>query len=458
MIHVIDIPNYDLVMSAPRLPTEIVLRILDFANTPSSDPKLLQSCSLVCKAWSGHAQKLLFHSVSIATHRGYTALIAAFKPHRHRRSNSTVITRGSHLTNSPPLSSIAGIPPTLSFAYSDILRGSVAELNVIIDFNQYDGLTFAKLSHVISLCPNLQRVGISVFGMQPQGRDVVGTPNQWRMRRLAPPIPDEVLEELRVAPNASRISELKLNDWSDDPKVLTQLLGVWPSITSLKIAGKLPTINNSIDSALSTTPLDTAPCALEALSLNCTTSAESNVDFIKWLLEGSRQTLRRLEFQKEPSGKLLEDIFVRSAFPLESVYLPSCASPAVGQIIRHRFVRTATPLLNEDNEIDGDHALLQAQGLKQVYVEDPSTPLKFLVSTIRSGTIQRLGFGVDGLTDLSSVARSIKAQTGLRHVAARICEGGGGNLGLGSLRIACAIRGIELKETRDVKEFRAWNA
>ena len=369
-----------------------------------------------------------------------------------------MIMRGSHLANPPPLSSLAGIPPTLSFAYSDILRGSVAELNVIIDFNQYDGLTFAKLSHVISLCPNLQRVGISVFGVQPQGRDVVGTPNQWRMRRLAPPIPDEVLEELRATPNASRISELKLNDWSDDPKVLIQLLGVWPSIVSLKIAGKLPNINNSIDSALSMIPLGAAPCSLEVLSLNCTTSAEANVDFVKWLLEGSRRTLRRLEFQKEPSGKLLEDIFVRSAFPLESVYLPSCASPTVGQIIRHRFVRTVTPLIDEDNEIDGDHALLQAQGLKQVFVEDPSTPLKFLVSAIRSGTIQKLGFGVDSLTDLSSVARAIKAQTGLRRVAVWISHNGGGNFGLGSLRIACAIRGIELKETRNVKEFRAWNA
>jgi len=455
---VIDIPNYDLVMSAPRLPTEIVLRILDLANAPSSDPKLLQSCSLVCKAWSGHAQKLLFRSVSITTHRGYTALVTAFKPHRHRRSNSTVMMHGLHLANSPPLSPLAGIPPTLSFAYSDILRRSVAELNVIVDFNQYDGLTFAKLSYVISLCPNLQKVGISVFGMQPQGKDVVGTPDQWRMRRLVEPIPDKVLQELRVAPNASRISELKLNDWSDDPKVLTQLLGVWPSITSLKIAGKLPTINNSIDSAISTIPPDAAPCALETLSLNCTTGVESNTDFVKWLLEGSQRTLRRLEFQKEPSKKLLEDIFVRSAFPLEAVYLPSCLSPAVGHIIRHRFVRTATPLLYEDSEIDGDQAILQAQGLKQVFVEDPSTPLRFLVSTIRSGTIRRLGFGVDNLTDLSSVARAIKAQTGLRHVAICICDGGGGNSGLGSLRIACAIRGIELKETRDVRKFRTWDA
>ena len=442
----------------PRLPTELVLRILDLANVPSSDPKLLQSCSLVCKAWSAYAQKLLFRSVSISTHRGYTALIAAFKPHRPRRRNSTVTMRGPHLTNSSSLSPIAGIPPTLTFAYSDVLRGSVAELNVIIDFNQYDGFTFTKLSHVISLCPNLQRVGISVFGMQPQGKDVVGTPNQWRMRRLAPPITDEVLQDLRTAPNASRISELRLNDWSDDPKVLIQLLGVWPSITSLKIAGKLPTINNSINSVISTTPPGTASCALEALSLNCATGEEPRVDFVKWLLEGSQQTLRRLEFLKEPSGKLLEDIFVRSAFPLESVYLPSCVSPAVGQIIRHCFAPTVTPTFGEGDGIRGDHTFLQAQGLKQVFVEDLSVPLKFLVSTVRSGTIQGFGFGVGSLTDLSSVARAIKAQTGLRRVAVWICDDGGGDFGLGSLRIACAIRGIELKETRDVKKFRAWGS
>jgi hypothetical protein len=29
-----------------------------------------------CKAWSAHAQKMLFRSVSISTHRGYTTLVA----------------------------------------------------------------------------------------------------------------------------------------------------------------------------------------------------------------------------------------------------------------------------------------------------------------------------------------------------------------------------------------------
>jgi hypothetical protein len=230
------------------------------------------------------------------------------------------------------------------------------------------------------------------------------------------------------------------------------------TFTSLKIAGKLPTTNNGIDSAFSAVPSDAAPCALETLSLNCATGTESNVDFVKWLLAGSRQTLRRLEFLKEPSGKLLEDIFVRSVFPLESVYLPSCVSPAVGQIIRHRLGPTVVPVFDGDNEIDGDHSFVQVQGLKELFVEDPSTPLKFLVSVVRSETVQRFGFGVDGCTDLSSIARAIKAQTGLKRVAVWICDGGGGNFGLGSLRIACAIRGIELEETRDVKEFRAWKA
>ena len=439
-------------MSVPGLPIEIVLRILNLANAPSSDLKLLRSFSLVCKAWSAHAQKLLFRSISISTHRGYTALIAVLKPHRLHGSNSRAMMRGSHLKKSlPPIATIPVSLPTLTFTYSDILRDSVLEFNAIIDFNQYDGLTFAKLSHIVSLCPNLRRIGISVFGMQPQGNDTVGASNQWRMRRLAPPIPDEVLEELRAASNASKISELRLNDWSDDPEALVQLLGIWPHITTLKIAGKLPTTITGIDSAFSATPLDAAPCALEALSLNCVTSAESNSDFVKWLLKGSQRTLRRLEFLKEPSGKLLEDILVRSVFPLESVYLPSCASPAVGQVIRHRL---GPP--DGDNKIDGDRTPFQVQGLKEVFIEDPSTPLKFLASTIRSGTVQRFGFGVGSHTELSAVARMIKVQTGLKRVAVWISCGGERNPGFGSLRIACAIKGIELEETRDVKKFRTW--
>ena len=359
----------------------------------------------------------------------------------------------------PPLSSTMGIPaflPSLSSAYSDILRGSVVELNVIVDFNQCGGLTFAELSHLVTLCPNLRRIGISVFGMQPQGGDTVGAPDQWRMRRLASPIPNEVLEELRTAPNASRISELRLHDWSDDPKVLLQLLTIWPHITSLKIAGKLPTINNGVGSAFSVIPLDAAPCALETLSLNCTTGAESNADFVKWLLEGSQRTLRRLEFLKEPSGKLLEDLFVRSAFPLESVYLPSCVSPAVGHVIRNRL-RPITALISDgDSEISGDRTFPQVQGLKEVFVENPSIPLEFLVATVRSGTVRRFGFGIDDRTVLSCVARAIKAHAGLERVSVWVCDGGEGNFGLRSLRIACAIRGIELEETRDIRKFRAW--
>ena len=446
-------------MPVPRLPTEIVLRILDLVNPPSSDLKLLQSCSLVCKAWSAHAQKALFRLVSVSSHRGYTALVAAFRPRILRASYSTVMAHESHLTRSPSLSSVVGIPtfiPTPSFPHSNMLRWSVVELNVIIDFNQYDGLTFAKLSHIVSLCPNLQSIGISVFGMQPYGRDTVGSPNPWRTKRFAPPIPNEVLEELRTAPNASRISNLRLNDWSDDPEILLQLLGIWPRITSLKIAGKLPTINNGIDSVFPTIPLGAAPCALKTLSLNCATSAESNVDFVKWLLEGSQQTLRYLEFLKEPSGKLLEDILIRSAFPLESVYLPSCASPAVGRIIRHRLGPTIVPMFTGDDKIDGDNAPLQVQGLREVFVENPSTPLEFLVSTVRSGSVRRFGFGVDDRTDLPSVVRAIKTHTGLKHVAVWVCDSGEGNFGLRNLRIACAINGIELDETRDVREFRAW--
>ena len=354
-------------MTLQQLPVEIVLQILDLAGAPSSDAKLLQSCSLMCKAWSTHAQKMLFHSISVSTHRKYTTLVTAFQPRMPHRSNSSVMMRRSHTTRSSPMPFIAGFPrflPALGFAYPNVLRGSVIELNIIIDFNQHDGLTFTELSRVVSLCPNIRKVGISVFGIQLPGRDTVGAANQWWTGRFAPPIPDEVLEELRTAPNAPRISGLRLNDWSDNPEVLIQLLATWPRITSLKIAGKLPAINNGIDSVSPTAPPDAAPCGLETLSLNCATGAESNVDFVKWLLAGSRHTLRRLEFLKEPSGKLLEDIFDSSVFPLEFVYLPSCVSPAVGRIIRRRLGPTVIPMFNGDEEIGGDHTSVHVQGLK----------------------------------------------------------------------------------------------
>jgi hypothetical protein len=457
MVLAIDTLNHELVMSPPQVPIEILLRILDLANKPAPDLKLLQSCSLACKAWSSHAQKLLFRSISLSTHRQYTTLVAALQPHAPEGTSAMVV-RKPYLTR-PPLSLITGLqksPPTLGFTYSNILRGSVIELNVIIDFNQPGGLTFAKFSHIVSLCPNLRKIGISVFGMQPQGMVAEEIPDHWRMR-LAPPVPEEVLEELRTASNASSISELRVHDWSDDSGILIQLLGIWPHITSLKVAGQLPATNRGINSSLWTSTLDTAPCALKMLSLNCATGTESTIDFVKWLLAGSRQTLRRLEFLREPSTKLLEDIFARSTFPLDSVSLPSCACPAVGQIIRDRLSPTLVRVFN-DHEIDEDNTLVRVQGLKELSVEDPSTPLKFLVSTVRSETVHRFGFGVDGRTDLSSIARAIKAQTGLKCIAIWFFNGGEVNFGLGSLRVACAIKGIDLEETRDIGEFRAWNA
>jgi len=115
-------------------------------------------------------------------------------------------------------------------------------------------------------------------------------------------------------------------------------------------------------------------------------------------------------------------------------------------------------MLDVDGEIDGDRSFVHVQGLKELFVEDPSTPLEFLLSVVRSETVQSFGFGVNCHTSLSSISRAIKAQTGLKRVAVWICDGGRRDLRLGGLRIACAIRGIEFEETRDVKEFRAWKA
>lgn len=457
-----DVSSHDPNMTPQQLPAEIVLRILDLANAPSSDSNLLKSCSLVCKAWSPHAQKMLFRSVSISTHSGYASLLAAFKPHApcQDRSNRSA-TRGSRAIGSSSISLITTLPvffPISGAAYSTLLRRSVVELNMIIDFNQPDGLTFTEFSHIVSLCPNIQRVGISVFGTQRPGRDVIGATDQLQTTRWAPSITDGVVEELRAAPNVSKVSGLRFNNWSDNSGILIQLLGIWPHITSLELSGKLPTINDGIDSAFPTVLPGAAPCRLEALSVNCATDVESNVDFIKWLLAGSQYALRRLKFLKEPSGKLLEDIFDNSTFPLESVYLPSCASPAAKQIIQRRFGSTVASTLNGDKRVPEDHPFIRAQDLKELFVEDPSTPLTFLLSAIRSETVQSFGFGVNGLTDVSFIARVIKARTRLKRVAVWIGDGGESNVGLGSLRIACAIRGIELEETRDVKEFRAWRA
>ncbi|KAJ7278962.1 hypothetical protein C8J57DRAFT_1305130 [Mycena rebaudengoi] len=50
---------------APTLTTELILEILDALSTPDPPYATLASCSIVCKAWSRYAQRLLFRKVKI---------------------------------------------------------------------------------------------------------------------------------------------------------------------------------------------------------------------------------------------------------------------------------------------------------------------------------------------------------------------------------------------------------
>ncbi|KZT02203.1 uncharacterized protein LAESUDRAFT_431017 [Laetiporus sulphureus 93-53] len=369
-----------------HIPTEIVMHILEMAfddAEPESNVQLFKNCSLVCGEWSVIAQKLLFRHVTLRSEAASVSFLQAV-------DRSTA--RGRMLGN------------------------AVQYMRVVLDHNQPNALSQSSFARAVTLCPHLYDINLALYGQGGPGEDVVGAPDANRMKRSAPSFDESTLELLRTGP---RIASLQFSNWSDNSSSLEQLLSIWRSLTSLTISGTPPRIPLTYPA-----PFE---CSLEKLRVNFQTTP--SVDFMVCLLRKSRDSLRVLEFERDPSPEMLEYFVHYHAAKLESLALPTCSGS------------------------DGLAAIAQCSSLRELRVENAWVPPS--VFKMLPDTTEHVAFGLDMDTGLSPVLQTIKRSETLRAVTLQVWHGGERHPQLNAVKIACARQGVSLRMTTDVREFRA---
>jgi hypothetical protein len=368
----------------PRIPPEIMLIIMEAAcdaEDIESNKALLRSMALVCREWSLHAQKLLFRHVVLNSEADYLAFKSA---------------------------------TTRSTEHGCVLGNAVRSMRASLDPNQPFGLSQIDFANAVTLCPNLRELNIGLYGRVPPGKDIVGFPDTQRMRRPAASFDERALDLLRSGP---RISTLRFNNWSENCQSITQLLGVWSSLKSLVIGGTAPELPSP-----ATEPF---PCALEELRMNFQTSP--SVDFLRWLLHNSADTLHTLEFEREPSPPVLQYLLNSHHATLTSLALPSCS-------------RTTQRILDK------------CTSLRRFTVEDGHS-LGLALKKL-SPHVEHIGFGLIKEMPMQAVLEAVKANASLRTVTVNLWDGDKLHRQLPSLKMACALRGIHLRITHDIRAFR----
>ncbi|KAJ8084925.1 hypothetical protein AAF712_004524 [Marasmius tenuissimus] len=371
--------------STTRMPVEIVMNIMELAcdeNEIEERRAFLKSCALVCRDWSMPAQKMLFRHVAFSTRTACMAFSDAVNPATERGRT---------------------------------LAAAVHRLRVSLDHNQPFGLSQRMFARAITLCPNLYELNLAVYGCGVPGEDIVGSPDVLRMRRPAPSFETETLELLKSGP---RISALTFRNWSENSQSITQLLSVWPSLKSLVISGTAPELPSPTS--------DPFPCALSELRVNCQSSP--SIDFFKWLLHNSAESLRKIEFEKEMSQTVVQYLLDTHRDTLESVRLPLCTR-------------------------ETSRSLAQCPNLRDVSVEDIS-PYPAIFKKL-SETIETFAFGLGRDTQVQAILEAIKGKKALHTVTVQLWNGGELHRHLASLKTTCALRGINLDLTQDIRMFRS---
>ncbi|KAI0071027.1 hypothetical protein K474DRAFT_695639 [Panus rudis PR-1116 ss-1] len=371
---------------APRptsIPNEIALQILEAAcYTDRGEPnrELLKQCALVCKDWSVLAQRLLFRDVVLRTQPAYTSFSNAV-------DRSTP--RGRMLGN------------------------AVHTLRVTLDHNQPQSLSEHAFACAVNQCPHLQQLRVAIYGQGAPGEDIIGSPASERMQRAAPSFDDVTLALLCSGP---QIRNLHFSNWSDNSTSLVQLLNVWPSLKSLTITGNPPSLPSPVPE----------PCVCSFEELHMTHQRSPSIDFLKWLTHHSQNSLRVLDFGREPSAEILDHLLVEHHGVLESLSVPTCGSPKA--------------------------AINGCLGLRSLRIENADAALGLYKSLPE--TIEHLAVGIHCDTPLQPVLRRVKANT-LKTLTLHLWRGAERHPQMNALRIACAVSGVRLQVTKDITVFRS---
>ncbi|KAF8167574.1 hypothetical protein B0H34DRAFT_645504 [Crassisporium funariophilum] len=281
-----------------QMPLELVLSFMEAACSSADNQAhihLLKSCSLVCRAWSAAAQKLLFAQVTLCTQRSFELFMSA-------------VDRNTD--------------------HGRILGNAVKRLRVVLDHNQPSSLHQHSFALAATVCPNLSELNISLYGSPEPGKDIVGVPDMSRLRRPAPSFDEHTLCLLKSGPT---IKALHFNNWSENQHSIFQLLDVWPSLHFLSIGGTAPLpLQDSVP------PF---PSALQEVRFNF--QSAPSIEFMHWLLHNSVNSLHTLRFEREPGLDLFEYLMNEHGSQLQSISLPVLGS------LEHALTLQKCPLLRE---------------------------------------------------------------------------------------------------------------
>ncbi|TFK56394.1 hypothetical protein OE88DRAFT_11250 [Heliocybe sulcata] len=368
---------------AVHLPVELIMHILEagyYSADLQPDDQLLRNCALVCRAWTGPAQKLLFRSVTLRNESAFDSFKLALDAGRQ-------------------------------------LADSVLRMRVVLDHNQPGHLSEASFAAAVAACPKLYELGLFIYGRG----DSIGVGHNDRgaisdsEATVAPAFSGRTVSLLRSGP---RVAALQYSSSCAEDEYLFQLLDAWPTVASLEVRGVPPRL--PLHASISYSG------SLEELHMNF--QSKPSTDFMNWLLQNSGRSLRVLDLEREPSNDLLQHLVGRHAGTLESLALPSCGSK------------------------EGAAVIGQCGKLREFRVEHSlGTPL---VYKMLPGGIQHVALGVDRDTQLEAVLGMVRARDELKVLTLQVWEGGLKHPTMPSLKMECAVRGVELRVTRDVRVFR----
>ena len=376
-----------------KLPIELVFHILEaayFDDDLEPDTRLLVNCSLVCKGWVESAQRLLFRNVIIRSQ-------ASFYAFRDTVNRST--------------------------ARGRTLGDAVARLRIVLDQNHPDKISYDDFAETMLLCPNLYELDLSLYGYGKPRVTALGALDSSDTLRTAPLFAEETLNKLRSGPT---ISSFRFSNWSDNDEITCQLLDIWPSVSVLALRGRPP--RAPLPSSDSTSTLLPYRGTLREAHLSFQNAPK--LEFMKWLLHGSTQSLRVLELERMPTApQLLEFLVQEYGASLQSLSLPAC------------------------NSHDQAAAVLQCAQLKEFKVENPWASPSLLRKLPRS--LEHIAFGVDKDTPLHVITETIKSRDEVKAVTAHLWDGEEAQGMLSGLRKVCTSKGIELVCTTNIRRFRS---
>ncbi|KAF5368227.1 hypothetical protein D9757_011225 [Collybiopsis confluens] len=234
----------------PALPFELISLIIQATHPTKAS---LSNYALVSKSWTYPAQHLLFQHLSLHSQSDY-----------------------------------------LSFQYAiqrtPALANTVRSIRVLIDSNQLQpqggGVSQFQFGQVVQVCEGLNEVDISLFGEAS--------------------FEEGLIAKLRSRPG---ISSLRFMNWSGDVYALVQLLSGCRFLQNLVIGGSTPPEvplravssdgdgDGEIDASFSAAPF---PCTLTKLGLVFQRSP--SIDFFRWLLDNSKESLKVLDIERELEG------------------------------------------------------------------------------------------------------------------------------------------------------------